>query len=189
MSNLFPFNSSGNVANRQRAQMEAQGYFAENYPRASVNTATAAVTGSVYYSSIGLCVGDRVSSIVMAINATGSGFSGVGMRVGIYSRSLVLLASSGDVSGVMAQGFKAAPLTLQSDGQPFTVPSTDAYYLAFIVVSSSPPTFTRTVSGINGFTPLSSSFASMFGVQAGQTDLPTTPAIPTATLGFWMGVA
>jgi len=144
----------------------------------------------VYLQAIGLAGGDVVTNILMALGGTaGSGFSGIGAKVGIYNKAgTSLLASSGDVSGQLAaSGTRTMPLALVA-GQPFVVPSTDTYLLAFLGIATTMPTFAK---GMVGATNANSANSITYtGAQASQTDLPASLTISAAgTLAYWMAVS
>lgn len=173
-------------AQRYEATMAAQGYFAENYQRDAANASATTTTGTVFFMGLGLAAGDVVTNIVTMCAGIGSGFSGIGMKVGVYSKAAALLAQSGDVSGQVAStGAKSLPLSA-----PYTVLTTDAYYLAILAITSSAPTLNRSNQNLVGLGPFSGGTLNVQGVQTGQTDLPATATISTvSTFGFWVGAS
>lgn len=177
-------------AQRYQALVSAQGYYAETLPRNAAASTALLVTGEIYYVSIGLLAGDVVTNILTLCNTLGSGFSGINMKAGLYAKGNgAQLAVTGDISAAHGStGPKTNALTA-----PYTVLTTDAYWLAILAIATTPPTLTRG-------TPASPVYNGAFtgaamgslGVQLAQTDLPSpnaTVAYATgAAFGLWMGV-
>lgn len=179
-------NVAGSASSRYAAQMSAQGYFAENYQRQGTAAATTPTSGTVYYMALGLAAGDVVTNINLLCNVAGTGFSGVGVKVGIYTKASGLVASSGDVSALFASaGGKICPLTA-----PYTVPTTDGYFIALLNIGSANLTLHRAGTGLFTFGAFSGSQIAA-GFQNTQTDLPATATITTNTnsIAFWVGVS
>lgn len=174
------------TSERYRAQMAAQSYFSESFPRQALSTSSAPATGAVYFVLIGLARGDVVTNLHLLCTTLGSGFSGIGMKVGLYSKAGVLLQGSGDVSALFAStGPKVCPLSAA-----YTVGATDGYLAALLAVASVPPTLLRGAPGQNA----SGAFAGgvgAYGVQNSQVDLPApaTVANNNGASAFWVGAS
>jgi hypothetical protein len=139
----------------------------------------------VYYVAIGLAAGDVVTNIHTRCITAGATFSGIGMKVGVYSKALQLLGSSGDVSPAhLSTGGKVNALSA-----PLSITTTDLYYLAMIAVATTPPVLNR--GGAGGLFSAFGTFAGSAGNQSAQTDLPATASITfnTGMLQYWFGVS
>lgn len=170
---------------RQQAFMNAQGYFAETYPRGATSSASVMISGTVYYEGIGLVAGDVVTNILATANAVVVTPSGVGMKFGIYTKANVLVANTADVSAsFLTVGAKSSALTT-----PYTVPTTDGYYLAVIVIAATGPGLWRSTAGLNGTGPFGAATLSVSAAQTGQIDLPATGTPTGGTFGLWLGVS
>jgi hypothetical protein len=195
-----PGSSSGNVRRsvyltndtsatlvRQQALMEAQGYYAETFPRAALGgSSTIMVDGTVYFNSIGLVSGDVVTSITTFIATGGAGMSIC--KVGLYSKTGTLLASSADAStSFNSAGLKTTPLST-----PYTVTSTDGCFVAlFGKTATTMPTPHRTGVSVNGNgLPIGLGMIQC-GLMAGQTDLPANATISGVgtTISYWAGLS
>jgi hypothetical protein len=192
MPTLFDRNNAIQTAARYQAQMEAQGYYAETFPRSSASGTGVTPTQQVCYVAIGLAAGDVVSNISLMVQAAGATVTLA--KVGIYSKANVLLASSADASTSFqsTSGVKTIALTLQSNGTPFTVPTTDGYWLAYLAVSAVTMPALWKNSGSNAANnPIGSGAIGMTGIQAGQADLPATSSIlyTSTNHAIWMGVS
>jgi hypothetical protein len=185
---VYLTNDSSATLVRQQALMEAQGYYAETYPRAASLISSVTTTQEVYYTAIGLAAGDVVSNLLVMLQVVGT--TTTLAKVGLYSKANVLLASSADVSSVVngSAGPKVIPLTA-----PLVVPTTDGYWAAFLAVSAvTMPTLWRSFPSpfSNGLFGSASMGAS--ATQTGQADLPAT-ATPVyaagGALSVWMGVS
>jgi hypothetical protein len=172
---------------RQVALMRAQGYYAESSPlNAVANLQTTTGTGVVLYSPIGLLAGDVVSSMQLRCSTLGSGFSGIGMKVGLYSSASALLASSADCSTAFGStGVKTVAMTT-----PYTITADGAYYCAVLAIASTTPTLIRANVAAAACGIATGGVVSPGGQQTGQTDLPAAATI-TFNSGnvFWFGVA
>lgn len=173
---------------RYEALMAAQGYYAETTPRGSASNATIMVSGTIYFNSVGLLAGDVVTNILTLCSLAGSGFSGIGMKAGLYSKAGVQLALTGDIS--VAHSSVAAKTNVLTT--PYTVLTTDLYYVALIGIATTMPTLIRTPAGVATEAVFTGGFSPAYGYQTGQTDL-TAPATiaSTATTGiaFWSGIS
>lgn len=169
-------------ARRAEAVLAAQAYYAENFPARTYQGGTIGITGTIYFMSLGLLAGDVVTNILVNVATLGSGFSGIGARVGIYSSAAAQLATSGDVSATLgATGVKPLPLSAA-----YTITADGFYYAALISIATTVPTLQRAGNGVK------TTFNGLlnFGTQTGQTDL-TAPATlaETSNLGYWVGIS
>ena len=179
---------AANTKSTQRtdAQLAAQGYYSENFPRQAVNSSTVPTSGTIYFCLLGLLAGDVVTNLNLLCTTLGTGFSGINMRVALYSKASVQLATSGDVSAQFGStGTKPCPLTT-----PYTVPTTDAYFAALIQVGSANVALLRGSPGLNAGGAIGSGTGA-YGAQTGQTDLtaPATIAFNNTGNAFWFGIS
>lgn len=174
------------TAERQRAQMVAQGYYAENFQRSALSSSTVPTSSVAYYMAIGLAAGDLVTNLHLLCTTLGTGFSGIGMKVALYSKAFVQLGVSADVSGSFgATGPKICALS-----SAYTVPTTDGYYAGVIQVGSANLALLRGAPGQNASGAFGSAQGA-YGTQSGQTDFqtPATLAFNNLASAFWVGVS
>lgn len=176
-SNKTPFSRSSLVTS-------ANGYFAETIDRKVISGAAAAVDGTVYLTAVGLQAGEVVSAIAANIGTAGSGLTL--SKLGLYDKSGNRLATSADQgSAWTAVGLAEAAMIV-----PYTAPTTDVYYGAFIAKASGLPTVVSLAGASQSFTRASS--FPLCAIMTAQTDLPSVvtftinPATVLAKI-LWMG--
>lgn len=191
MPTLFAQNSPDAMARRKRLLMEGCGYFAETSDLPCAAATALAATQTVYGMAVGLLGGDVVTNMTVGLQTIG--VSVTLMKVGIYTKTGTLLASSADQSSVMngTTGFKTITLTNQANGQPLTIPSDDLYYAALLAVGAgTQPTLLQPKGALNTFQAINSA-SSQTVVQTGQTDLPASATFTATSAGrtFWIALS
>jgi len=132
-----------------------QGYLAETFPRAlAPSPAGLPVSGTIYWSAIPLRAGDVVGILGTIISLAGAGVSV--SKLGLFHPTTgALLAVTAD-QGTSWQSTGIKDIAVVT---PYTVPTTDFYYAAFLVVASTSPGVARSgiatanallAAGING---------------------------------------
>lgn len=174
---------------RRQVLQAAQGYYAETTSRGQASGASnAMISGTFYYVAIALLAGDVVTNIITMPAVLGSGFSGVKLRFGLYTKSGgALLASTGDVSAAHGSaGGKVNAVTVA-----YTVPTTDVYWMAGISIATTGPALIRGGTTNAGYDVAGAAIGS-YGAITGQTDLPATfaPVYGSGSgLGYWLAVS
>lgn len=168
--------------------MEAQGYYAETFPRQAPASAAAGATGVAYFMAVGLLAGDVVSNLTVDCGTVGGTMTLV--KVGLYDKLGNRLCVSAESSASFAStGTKTLPMILQSNGTPFVVPTDDLYFCAFLGVATTVPALSRGVGLAAGQGP---GAVGVRAVQGSQTDLQAshTLAYNSGTaVTMWMGVS
>lgn len=172
---------------RYQAQMAAEGYYAETLPRAAaIGTPAILISGTVYYVNIGLLAGDVVTNLHTLVSVLGSGFSGIGMKLGLYDKTGALLRATGDISAAHAStGPKVNALS-----SPYTILSTDSYFLAMLCIATTPPTLAKgALSSV-----FSGAFTGGVGMAASATGLTdflsnVTYVYSGSNHAWWIGVS
>lgn len=143
------------------------------------------IDGTVYYMAVGLIQGDVVTSLVININAAGSGMTL--SKAGLYSSTGTLLASSVD-QGSAWQSTGIKTIAMQT---PYTVPVTGLYYVALVgkTGTTMPTPFRGGNSLLLPASSINSGKAAYYG-QLSQTDLPSpaTFADGVTTNVYWVAV-
>lgn len=173
---------------REAVLRRALGCYAETQPRTVLTGgSTVTVSGTIYGVAVGLLAGDVVSNISCLVGTLASGFSGAGLRLALYSRAGVLLASSVDTQATFGStGVKTTAMTT-----PYTVTTDDAYYASIISIASVPPALFRGHASGSANTAAVGAGIPLAVVQTAQTDL-TSPATFTATtnsISVWFGIS
>lgn len=169
---------------RYESQLAAQGYYAENFHRNADSSTVIMTTQRAYYMSIGLDAGDVVTNICVECLTAGTGSTGIGMKVGLYSKAGIQLVVSGDVSATLASaGAKALLLSA-----PYTVLTSDGYFIALLWVGGTPPVLYRQGAGVGGAAISGNQLA--YGSVDTQTDLPAPATIAnnSNSTAYWVGV-
>lgn len=171
--------------NRQQLITTARGLISENYTSIISPAAALMVSGTVYYALVGLAKGDIVTSITAFIFTASTGGSTYA-ELGLYDpQTLSLLATTGNVTTALDNtGFKNISLI-----SPYTVTTTKAYYVAYMVTNAgTPPSLARSASSTLATTVIGSGIR-ITGAQTGQAALPTTAVIGSTVFGLWAGVS
>lgn len=169
---------------RTEQRVRGFGLLAENYAQAAATNATIFVSQTVYYSLIGLLKGDVVTNVHYAVTVASSSSSN--LFVGLYDSAGNRVALSSDLTTTKdaATGVITAALTA-----PYTVPADGAYFIAVLSVATTPPTCSRG-TGAGGLYAGIGAGARLFGVQTGQTALPSTFTLSGSNnLATWMAVS
>jgi hypothetical protein len=87
-------------------------------------------TQQLYGTLIGLLTGDVVNKIFFQVGAAASGTPPTGLFLVLYNKTGTLLAQSANLAGNAA--FASVGLQSGNLSSPFTVTSTDAYYLGLL---------------------------------------------------------
>lgn len=172
-------------ARRYEAMLAAQAYYAENFQRSGDSSTVIMLSGRIYYMSIGLVAGDVVTNICVECLTLGSGSTGIGMKAGVYSKAGGQLAVSGDVSATVgATGAKALALTA-----PYSIPTTDGYFLALLWIGGTPPVLYRQGAGVGGASLSGGQMA--YASKDSQTDLLASDTISNNanSTAYWVGVS
>lgn len=176
----FPARAAS-VTSRADIAVAARGFVTEPYPLVTATNSTALATQTLYAQLVGLKAGDRITSIVVAVSSVAS-LSITLAKVAVYSAAGTMLASSGDLSASL---FSTTGLRSGLLSAPYTAPFDGGYYLALLVVGTTPPTLFRGMAqavGALGSNPAAS------GTQASQSDLPASLSI-TQTSSIWTAAA
>lgn len=173
---------------RTGVSARAQGLIAETLPRAQAGLYVGGtVSGTLFAVGVPLLAGDVVSNLSIIVTAAGA--AATLSKLGLYSKAGVLLASSVD-QGTSWQS--AGPKTVAMS-TPYTVPTTDLYYVALLYVGTSTlAAFARGWgSGTTALIAAIGSGSLPFASQAGLSDLPAPATLvnTAAPLAFWMGVS
>lgn len=173
---------------REAILRRALGCYAETQPRTVLTGgSTLTVSGTIYGVAVGLLAGDVVSNLSVMVGTLASGFSGAGLRLGLYSKTGVQLAASVDSQA----SFGATGVKTIAMATPYLVVTDDAYYCAIITIATTPPVLFRGFASGNANTAAVGSGIPPAVVQTAQTDL-TSPATFTATtnsISVWFGVS
>lgn len=175
---------------RYQALVATQGYYAENLQRATIQSPTIMINQSIYYMPIGLLAGDVVTNVIVDVQVGGSGFTGVGVKVGLCTKAGVQLAASADVSA----SFGSAGVKTLAMSSAYTVLTSDAYLveLLCVITPGTMPTLWRGIGNTGGNTLVTGATLGSHGVQTAQTDFPA-PGVPTynstVNLCYWVGVS
>lgn len=159
-----------------------QGLLAETMPRYDAINAGALTSGSAYFTAIPLYAGTSIAQLIVQVTAAAAGLTLC--KLGIYSKTLALLAATADQSALFngATQVVAAPLAA-----PFVVPSSDLYYAVILTVGVTPPTVQRS-SGLNQWNV--GAGARAYGVETALADLPAQAALSAgAGQAIWVGCA
>lgn len=161
------------------ADITAEGLLAETFSRKNRGIATnVIVNGTIYFCKVNLFKGQSVANISAVITTKST--NATLAKLALYSKAGVQLAASASVHATFNG---AAGLYTIAMGTPYSVPTNDGYYLAFITVGGTAPVVLGAAGALTGdqaavvgagVTPL--------GVQTGQSDL-TSPATIAAGSG------
>jgi hypothetical protein len=172
---------------RQSLAMRNQGVYAETYPVMNSNGQTITTTGTVYGVGIGLLAGDVVTNLTSRVSLAGATVSLA--KMGLYSKAGTLLCSSAsNGTAFETTGVKTLPMTT-----PYTVPTDDYYFAAFIAVSAvTMPTNWRSATFFtaNSYAGVGSG-QNIAVLQLSQADLPASATFVTSTsaISMWIGVS
>lgn len=171
---------------REQLLVTGQGLIAQVAARELFTNTTAIVSGTIYGSLVGLKAGDLVTNVHLCFSSGFTGFSGVGAVAGIYTSAGVKVAETSDQQALLAAaGFKTFPLT-----SAYSVPSSGAYYLAFLAITSGAGSVYRiTTSAIAANQNVAvGSGVIPHGVMASQTSLVSSATfVTTNSFAPWMG--
>jgi hypothetical protein len=176
---------SGVGVDRAQILAAGQGLITQNFDRQTGFGGQILADGTAYFMLVPLCAGDVISNI--SIHVSTIGVTPTVSKVGLYSKAGILLAASAELGAAWttATGTKTAALIT-----PFTVPADDVYYIAVLCKAATLPTCTRG--------PATTSFSGVgsgavpYGVQTGQTDLPSPATIAFgsgAPFALWVGIS
>lgn len=130
------------VSSLLRAQIELAGLgiIAETSGRAVTNGTSIMVSQSVYLIAVPLLAGDVISTVDLCLNIAGSGLTTT--KVALFDKTATSrLAVSADFSALCTSG---APKMVSANFlAPYTVPTSDVYYLGLYCNGVTPPTFVR----------------------------------------------
>jgi hypothetical protein len=170
--------------------MTAQGLLGETASRVSARgLATNYTNQRVYYILAELTAGDSIASLSVVVSTGGTGTTLV--KLGIYDTAGNLLRATGDnhASFNGATGLITTNLT-----SAYVVPTSGAYYLAFLSVGGTPPVLLSPSSTVAdaGWTKLLGSGVAPCAFQSSQTDLPNPASFTsnsTGALPIWIGAS
>lgn len=167
---------------REAVLTQAEGLKGQNFSRQSVAQQSIMIDGTAYFMGVALYPSDIITKILIVVSTAGSAVTL--SKVGLYDKLGNRLAISADQGTAwQSTGLKEVSLT-----SPYTVLTQDAYYIAVVSKASTTlPTLPR--NGVVGqLAAAATGGIQPFGTLAGQTDLPTTAAIGTASaLAYWVG--
>lgn len=163
----------------------AIGLITENFSRQVSVAGATLIDGTAYFMLVGLRAGTTVSNISIATTNPGVGMSL--SKVGLYAKDGTKLTGSAD----LGTSWQTGNVIRTHAVTPYLVLADDGYYICVIGKTAvTMPNFMRasnqTAAGAIG------SGMQPFGVQTGQTDLPS-PATVTfsggSPLALWVGVS
>jgi hypothetical protein len=176
---------SASAADRYQLALTGQGIIAESYPRHVAVATSGLVTQTLYASLVGLKAGDVVSNISTMMGTNGATLTLT--KVAIYSKASGLLASSADNSAAFTSG--AVTMVTTALTAPYTVPASDAYYLALLCVGTTPPALYRAFASSSALYSGFGSGVRLVGQQAAQADLPATATLAVSLLSIWLAAS
>jgi hypothetical protein len=173
---------------RQQLRLQGQGLLDEPFSLFGANLQNTVVgSQTVCYTLCGLKAGDVVASIACSIDAVGVGTPPTAIYVGLYTAAGARVALSNDLSAssiwTASTGRVPAPLSGN-----YTVPTTGAYYCAFLENGAFGSTALQLNSGPNT-AGLGTAFGAGvlgFAAQTSQATLPTTATFAATTRCFWL---
>lgn len=159
---------------------KGQAISGEPFPRTAGDASTQLVGGTIFLTAVGLMKGDVVTNVLTHITSGGTSTSL--SKVGIYDKNGNLLAKSADQgSNWNFVGDFVNPLSA-----PFTITSTDLYYLAAVTNGTATCSMWATTNrDLQGFGSGKRAFATG---GTGQTDLPATVTLSgSGVVCYWLG--
>jgi len=162
--------------------LTAEGLLGQNYDRQLASNTSALVSGTVYFMLVPLSSSDTVTNISIAVTSAGSGVTL--SKVGVFSKTGTLLASSADQgTGWQSTGIKTIPLS-----SPYTAAADDGVYLAIVCIATTTmPVLARASSQGTVNSPVGSGVRP-YAAQASQTDLPASAVLSaTGGIAYWVG--
>jgi hypothetical protein len=176
------------LAKESRAELLAtgQGLISQNYDRSIAGGGASSTDGTVFFMALGLRAADVVTKLSIAISSAGGGITT--SKVGLYKKDGTRLALSAD-QGTAWQSSGVKTISMIT---PYTVPADDLYYGAIIVkFSVASPTFLMAMqaSTAGSVGEAVGSGARAYGIQAGQTDLPSPATIAVGSKAYWIGAS
>lgn len=166
---------------RTQLVLDARGLLAETIDEKACNLTSAPAAGTMVAGLVGLRSGDSVTGV--AVHVTANGASVTLAKVALYDTAGGLLASSADVDSTFTSG-SVPRKQMTAFTSPYSVVADGAYYLAFLSVGGTSPTVLRANSNASAaLTGESLAYAA----QAGQTDVPGTATLVSASNSTWLG--
>lgn len=172
-----------NYRSHPQNMLPALGLITEPYPRTLHAAGQILIDGTVYLSAVPLRAGDVITNLVVSVSTIGNTLTL--SKLGIYDKlgnRLGLTAELGTLFST-SLGQKAAALT-----SPYTITTSDVYYLAVVSKGSVLPTLHRGSNNVN-IAPAIGTGNILFGSVVSQTDLPSslTLAVGASPINFWIG--
>jgi len=162
----------------------AEGLITETYPRELINGSTIMIDGTAYFMKVTLLAGEVVANLAVVVATLGATVTL--SKVGLYSKAGSRLAVSADQGTAwQTTGIKNPAMI-----SPYTVPTDDGYYVAVISKASTLP-FVASATKLAAASGAIGSGMGAYGVQTGQTDLPTNATIifSGSPIAVWEGVS
>lgn len=176
-------NWRGSRIDPAKALAGATGYVAMTQPRTLIQGTSLPGSQEFRGQLVYLEAGDLVSNLVLHPSVAAASLTLA--KVGVYSKDGAQLAVSASVHAAFngATGLIITPLVT-----PYLVPSSDAYYFAFLFVGTTPPTLMRH-SITSGLATALPGQRTVTFFQPGQTDMPSTANVTGAPTSFayWVG--
>lgn len=164
-------------------QMEGEGLLAQCASRYMTNGSVAPTSGDLRASLTPIRAGTIVTNIHVGVTGTAAG-TVTTIKAGLFDKSGNRLAASDNSTTALNGTNAVATIALAT---PYTVPATDVYYPAILIVATQMPTLTR----INSNTPFHTAVGSgkPVGVtEASQTDVDATATFTATALMYWFGI-
>jgi len=164
--------------------VSGQGLVRETFARNTIQGTTAPSVGVINGTAVSLYAGDVIQGLSVGVSANGSGLTLA--KLAIYSKAGVKLADSASNHANFNAGTtpRNQSTLLQN---PYTVPTTDLYYFAFLFVTSTAPTLLRGASQAAADVVVGSGAFPWMLSTGSQTDLLASFTPLTGTNAYWFG--
>lgn len=176
-------------ATREYWRMHALGLHGQAWPYDNVNTGSVPVDSTGYFSLTGFLQGDVVTNIAVGVHGLAAGTAPTGIYLGLFDKTGTALATTANVAS--SSLWKTTRLIATfAISAPYTILSSDGYYLAFVKVGVFGTTDLNLALGSSA-TELTtnpiSGFVAATRAQAGRTDLSTNATLGASSVNYWMG--
>lgn len=165
---------------RNQQKLLGRGYTGETYPLDAVVTSVAVTSGDCRATAVGFLAGDKITNVIFL---TWSAISTVTtLKVGLFDSSGNLLASSANSTTNAA----ASTLASYALSAPYTIPADGLYYLAVVIVATTPGQLGMSGAGTGKESAIASA-AKGAVVKSGQSDMPASLGTSQTDSPVWFG--